>query len=143
MNLEQKRQFYRSDGIFSAVFDGHVQRFVTLEHAYPHADGLYVPIVQPGVYTCQRGLHRLHGMASDFETFEVTGVQGHKGILFHWGNWNDDSQGCSLTGASYLLAANPKHGMAREKMVTRSRDTFAMFMKMQEGLDSFQLRVLP
>lgn len=146
MNLIQQRQYYRVDGIFSAVFEDaalKTQRFVTLEHSYPHADGSFNPIVQPGVYTCVRGLHRLHGMDHDFETFEITGIKGHKGILFHWGNWNDDSDGCSLCGASYTLAANPRHGMNREKMVTKSRDTFAMFMEMQKGVSTFMLTVLP
>lgn len=85
-------------------------------------------------------MHRLHGMTEDFETFEVLGVpdfQGNPvtGLLFHWGNWNKDSEGCILTGEAETSSAQ---GM----MVTASRDKFAAFMQLHEGEDTFQLTVL-
>ncbi len=143
MDLIAKRQHYRIDGIFSSVEDtAGVQQFVTLEHAYAHTDGTYHPIVKPGIYTCQRGMHRLHNMVLPFETFEIMGVKGHGGILFHWGNWNDDSQGCALTGQSFEIMANPRHGMRLEKMVASSKTTFAKFMELQKDINQFQYTVV-
>lgn len=110
---------------------------MTLEHAYREGDS-WVPKLYPGEFLCVRGPHRLHGMTQDFETFEVTGVEGHKGILFHWGNFNDHSEGCILTGDAI---AEYSAGAAREEMVTNSRAAFSRFMKIQEGVDHFTLRV--
>lgn len=102
---------------------------VTLEHSYDGAPKLPV-----GAYTCVRGPHRLHGMDHDFETFEVTGVPGHTGILFHWGNYNKDSEGCILLGR--VMTASPIGWM-----VTHSKETFAMWMAACGGRESFQLTV--
>lgn len=102
---------------------------VTAEHAY---DG--VPKVPNGTYTCQRGWHQLH-TGPRFETFEITGVEGHQGILFHVGNWPQiDSDGC-------LLCGNAIAQSAQGPMVTGSRGTFDRFMAAQEGVDSFELTV--
>lgn len=142
MDLIIQRLHRRSDGIFSVVTDsiGH-QVFVSLEHAYRHADGSFHPIVQPGVYTCRRGLHRLPKMENQFETFEIMGVKGHSGILWHWGNWNDNSSGCVLTGSTFMMKMNPKHNNEVEKMITQSRETFSMFMELQKGNETFKVVV--
>ncbi len=139
MNLTITRTEYRPDGIFSVVTDPLGSRIMTtLEHAYEAEDGSggYEPKIPPGTYTCVRGKHRLHGMKNDFETFEVTGVPGHSGLLFHWGNWNRDSDGCILTGDSVDVAGDTE-------MITKSRATFDHFMKLQTGQNMFQLTVVP
>lgn len=141
MNLTYQRKLYRQDGIFSDVLDAdgnHV--FVVLEHAYPQTDGSFLPILQPGTYDCIRGAHRLHGMTENFITFEIVGVndaQGlpHHGILLHWGNYNRDSEGCSLVGESIV-------NDGKQDMVTNSRSTFAKFMEMQKDVDTFKLTVI-
>lgn len=134
MNLYLSRQFKRADGIFSALNSDQRMIAWCLDHAYPVGIGNDPePKLYDGVFTCVRGPHRLHGMTEDFETFEITGVKGHTDILFHWGNWNKNSDGCVLTGRA-LIKGDPW-------MVTDSRDTFAEFMKLQEGVDSFQLTV--
>jgi hypothetical protein len=127
MNLILKRTQYRAEGIFSELMDDRGELIaVTLEHSYSNT-----PKIPPGVYRCLRSLHRLHGMTQDFETFEVTGVEGHRGLLFHWGNFNRDSDGCILLGDRQV-----------EDMVTHSRDSFQMFMQLQAGLGSFLLTVV-
>jgi hypothetical protein len=69
-------------------------------------------------------------MTQDFETFEILGVPGHTGILFHWGNWNKDSDGCLCLG------------MVRSgNAVLRSREAFANFMHMLEGVNECTLVV--
>lgn len=150
MNLRLTYTEARSDGIFGWVLPADAPPeseakplcvFVT--HAYRQPDGAYRPKVRPaGVYDCERGLHRLHGMTEDFETFEVLGVLGHKGILFHWGNWGSASEGCFCVGRRIVLTAEDRDGVdGPDEMVTESRATFREFMAAQAGVDRFQVTV--
>jgi hypothetical protein len=135
MDLILQRKSYEADGILSTCADTTgAQVMVTLEHAFEDDEGDYQPKIPPGTYVCIRGPHRLEGMTEDFITFEVTGVAGHTGLLFHWGNWNKDSDGCILTGEAFAASASGE-------MVTNSRATFARFMALQDGVDNFQLDV--
>ena len=119
------------DGIFGELKDGDGAHICyTLEHSYDNK-----PKLASGEYTCVRGQHRLHGMTEDFSTFEIKGIPDFdgkpvSGVLFHWGNYNKDSEGCVLMGATET-----------DTMVTGSRNTFAEFMKSLEGIDSFELKV--
>ena len=125
-----QRTGYLLDGITGRLLDSDGDQIaVSLERSYAG-----VPKLKSGTYTCVRGPHRLHGMVSDFETFEVLGVEGHKGILFHWGNWNKDSEGCILLGR--VAMSSPKG-----QMITSSRDTFARFMLDLDNIDTFTLIV--
>lgn len=139
MNLVIKRTNYREDGIFSQIMreDTGEELMVSLEHAYPSdtIDNAFVPKLPPGTYICQRGMHRLHGMTEDFETFEILGVDGHSGILFHVGNFNSNSEGCVCVG-EMIYDRNP------DWMVTKSEYTFERFMQMQAGINLFSLTVV-
>lgn len=113
----------------------------TLEHAYPdEADNMcnYQPKLQAGEYKCVRGTHQLSGNSSKFETFEITGVSGHSGILFHVGNFNKDSDGCVLIGDKTIKACSAANSTL---MVTNSKVAFAKLMKLLENVDSFTLIV--
>jgi hypothetical protein len=121
-----------SDGIFGELKTGDSQ-FVayTLEHSYDNK-----PKLADGSYTCVRGPHRLHGMTEDFITFEIKGVPDFNGksvtgVLFHWGNYDKDSEGCVLLGSSETPT-----------MITNSRKTWADFMDRFNGKDSFTLMVV-
>lgn len=135
MDLQLVRGTFEESGVFGSLMslDGRQKFAVTLEHAYPIVGNTppFLPKLSPGFYTCMRGMHRLHGMDKSFETFEVTGVPGHSGILFHVGNYNADSEGCILLGSSRQGA-----------MISDSKTAFQNFMKLQEGEDSFYLRVV-
>lgn len=141
MNLKLCRKEYIKDGIFSDLLDenGNIVAH-TLEHAYVSDWGMdagcYKPKLTAGTYTCVRGPHRLHNMTSDFTTFEITGVSGHTNILFHWGNYNKDSDGCVLLGRAVSSILNSP------QMITNSRDTFAKFMELQKDIDKFTLTVV-
>lgn len=124
MNLELRRKQYGATGVFGLMGD-----LVTLEHAYPEGLGFRAKI-PVGIYECIRGQHCLHGMSESFETFEVTGVPQHTGILFHWGNWNRDSEGCILLGEAQV-----------GDMVTYSRRAFLKFMDLQRDSKAFKLTV--
>ena len=103
---------------------------VTLEHAYSDDGGALNPKVPEGVYRCVRGKHTLPN-GQQVETFEVTNVPGHAGILFHPGNYNQDSAGCFLVGTTN----------SGNQMITRSRVAFGKFMDAQKGCDEFALTV--
>lgn len=145
----------REDGIVSRFWDdGGEVIAITLEHSF---DG--EPKIPNGTYTCVRGTHRIpwRSIVNDpfiaeigakivtidgeqlieFETFEITGIDGHKNILFHWGNYNEDSDGCVLTGQAYALISG-----GTRAMVTNARATFAKFMAAMKGVDSFPLSVV-
>ena len=129
------RQNFREDGIFSKFyFEGDDDPFmVTLEHAYDDGNGGFSPKVKPGSYICRRGHHVLH--CGPIETFEVTGVEGHSGILCcHPGNYNKDSDGCMLSGTEIETTSDTWY-------VTESRVKFEAFMKRLEGVDEFTLVV--
>ena len=129
------RRQLRPDGIFSDLTDDSGQLIAyALEHAYENADGTWAPKIPSGTFTCQLGPHRLHGMTQDFQTYEITGVSGHSNLLFHWGNWNADSEGCILLGEAIAHSA-------QGQMVTNSRATFSSFIAGLGGDETFTLVV--
>jgi len=132
-----KRTDARFDGIFGQLLDdkGTVIAF-TLEHSYIQPDGSWAPKIPLGQYICVRGPHRLHGMDHDFETFEITGVAGHTNLLFHWGNFDKDSEGCVLLGEQVVKQADGT------EMVTNSKATFAKFMIELDGVKEFMITVV-
>ena len=116
-----------ADGVFSTLSDDNVPLAVTLEHAYLQDDGSYAPKIPEGQYTCLFGQHELH--SGPIETFEITCVPGHSGLLFHPGNVNGDSEGCVLTGET-----------ATATSITNSRATWEKLMA-RWGTDNFILQV--
>lgn len=110
--------------------------YATLEYAHGGASNGFLPKLPTGTYTCVRGPHRLHGMTDDFTTFEITNVPGHTNILFHWGNYNRDSEGCVLLGDKMSSTDNG------EAMITSSRLTFSEFMRYLDGVNEFILTVV-
>lgn len=134
MNLTLTRTFKSASGIFGKITDETYALVpFTLEHAYP-IDTSFVPKLPIGEYTCVRGMHQLEGMHEPFETFEVTNVPGHTGILFHVGNWNQDSEGCILLG-EVVVPSGPS------LMLSRSKEAFENFMDYLKEIDTFLLTV--
>lgn len=135
MDLALVRCDFRPDGIFSEIRNaGGEMLFITLEHAYDDGLGSFTPKIPDGTYLCVRGNHRLAGMTQDFETFEITNVPGHTGILFHSGNVNGDSDGCILLG---LNLGN----LNGQQAVVSSKAAFNQFLEMQDDVDQFRLTV--
>ena len=136
MDLTLTRFLVRPDGIFSRLSNPQGETLaVTLEHAFGNPQSGYGAKLPIGTYACQRGTHRLaHG--PEFETFEVTGVTGHSGILFHVGNFNIDSDGCILLGTAFS-----EYGDNGGFMITNSRMAFSSFMAIQAGVTTFELTV--
>lgn len=124
------RKEFRADGIFSEMADkdGNIVAH-TLEHSYNN-----LPKIPNGVWKCIRGPHRLHGMAEDFITFEITGIEGHTDLLFHWGNYNKDSEGCILMGEAEIQVNTVD-------MITNSKVTWQKWMDSLVGINEFELTV--
>lgn len=138
MNLTLVRTDFDADGIYSILTDNlGVLIAHCLEHSYDAGagNGSYAPKIPNGTYTCQRSMHRLHNMPHDFETFQVMDVPNHSSILFHWGNYNNDSDGCILVGRKVTIGPGGVH------MITDSKDTFAKFMALQHDIDTFTLTI--
>lgn len=143
----------RSDGIYGWGLDASVSadaearpQFVFVTRAVKQADGTYRPIVRGGIYVCERGIHHLQKSAEapviEIETFEIMGVLGHGGIVFHWGNFGSDSKACFCIGRKVVRIEQDRDGVdGPDEMVTESRDTFKAFMASQAGVDRFQLTV--
>jgi len=125
MTLTLTHTDFTPDGVFGTLEDGNGLSLVTLEHSYDNKPKLY-----DGTFTCVPGIHRLHNNIP-FKTFEITGVKGHTGILFHIGNYNADSDGCVLLGMD-----------KGDKMIKHSSIAFSKFMSLVENETSFTLVVI-
>lgn len=135
MDIVLTRDEYRADGIFGEIFNTAGSTICyTLEHAYQTPSGDWVPKIPPGTYVCVRGIHTLED-GTQFETFEITGVAGHYGLCFHWGCFNKDTKGCVMTGDSVA-----PYGTI--EMITNTKKTFSKFMKFQNDVDEFMLKVM-
>lgn len=104
---------------------------VTLERPWTENNGR-MSYIKAGVYTCKRVKSPRFG-----DTYEVTGVAGRSAILFHSGNWVDDSRGCILTGTTF----DPVGGSDGKSGVTGSKLAFDEFMDLLDGVPSFTLTV--
>lgn len=138
MKLRLQRIVFKSSGILGWLHvDGDLM-LRTLEHAFETV-GAWAPKVPPGVYNCVRGTHTLKS-GDKLETFEITGVPEHSGIIFHWGNFNADSDGCVLLGRYFL---KPDLDLP-ESCATLAQSRLAVndFMQRLAGVDSFQLEVI-
>jgi hypothetical protein len=129
MNLKLIRKTYCKDGIFGVILKEDTTHFCyTLEHAFEQPDGSYKPKTNAGDHVCVFGHHQLdHGPV---DTFEITNVLGHSGILIHVGNFNKDSDGCCLVGEENI----------NNESITNSKVTFEKFLAMQ-GKANFVLTV--
>src|SRR5581483_7765816 len=130
MDLTVNRTKKAWDGVCGEIPE---LKLVTLEHSYAGSNGTFDAKVPKGRYTCVRGQHTLP-TGEQIETFEVLGVPGHSGILFHPGNKYQDSAGCFLVGIEIVPVGN-------QRWITTSRLAFHEFMNAQEGVDQFILTV--
>lgn len=139
MDLLLKRHQTGPEGQLSYLDDmsGH-QLFVSIEHTYDDGKGNWLPKIPPGRYKCVRGMHQLT-TGGLFDTFEITGVEGHTGLLFHPGNTERDSHGCVCIGNAF--GELPVPGGQIMDAVLGSRQAFDLFMTLQMPVDEFWLTV--
>lgn len=82
-----------------------------------------------GQYICKRIISPRFG-----ETFGVTDVTDRDNILFHWGNFDDNTEGCIILGNGIKMLGD-------RLAVINSKDTFKVFMKKLDPYDSFILTI--
>jgi len=134
MDCVLTRVYIGPEGAFSTLAPENKPPFlVTLEHTYENNE-VKVP---RGTYTCKR----THFNRGGYDTFEITGVAGHDGLLFHRGNDEDDSDGCVLVGLSFGLVTKPNTHVSKDGVLS-SISAFSIFMARQAAVDTFQLEVI-
>lgn len=150
MNLTLQNDSFLATGIFGTLFNNDKTLLLqTLQHAYAEIPDLmshslnYQAKIPPGEYVCIRGIHTLEPTKINpdpqpFETFEITGVEGHSKLLFHIGNYNEDSIGCVLLGLSRQIWPD---SVNKNDMILKSKDAFEKFMAAQEGCSEFSMTV--
>jgi len=133
MNLTLTRKSFTPEGIFGTLQDesGKVIA-VTLEHSYSS-----LPKLAAGIYKCVLGKHTLKKRSFPFDAYQVMDVPAFQGvavtgILIHFGNYNEDSEGCILVG-SYVSPDG--------KYICQSMKAFQSLMAIQKGAESFMLKV--
>lgn len=138
MELVLVRRFFRPDGIFGTLFkESGGPICYTAEHAYEDHEGFYVPKVPEGQYNLLKGSHVLKGMTEAFETYELQGVPGHFGILFHPGNIPvRDSDGCILTATE--VNTQDENGW----VLKQSKIAFQKLMFLQKGTIQSGLKII-
>lgn len=79
-------------------------------------------------YLCKRHMSPRFG-----ETFLVQDVPGRDDVLFHWGNWKTNTEGCILLGTGVLT---DKTG------ISNSKKAFREFMEMFSDYNTLHLTIL-
>jgi hypothetical protein len=117
------------EGAFGVLKERTLPFAVTLERTY-EPDSVAVTKIPDGIYECVRTTYHRGG----YVTYEIK-VPGHSRILFHRGNWETDSDGCTLVGESFAeLLGKPA--------IADSRGGFSEFMERAAGRDRFNIRVV-
>ena len=125
-----KRIAQNDDGTFGVLIDGMVTPFaLTLENRWRNNEK-NISCIPEGWYICKRIISPRFG-----ETFQITEVPGRSHILFHWGNLDDDTQGCVLLGEEFGV-------LGGETAILSSKRAFKEFMTRLDGLDKFALNVV-
>lgn len=149
MNFTLHRLQFIADGIFGELLDHNGIFYChTLEHAFKKNDGTFEAKVAPGEYVCKTGtgpINGLHALSDGvpFKAFEVQKVpdfRGEKvtGILFHVGNYNDDSEGCILLGSGLGKKSDGGQMLMNSGSKTGA---FTKFMELQKEHESFVLTI--
>jgi hypothetical protein len=90
-----------------------------------------VSCIPSGVYNCKRIISPRFG-----ETFEIFDVPNRYNILFHWGSYKEDSEGCILVAEKFSFIEN--QFMVQESK-TDPNGGFNEFMKRLEGVNTAKL----
>lgn len=85
--------------------------------------------IPEGVYLCKKINSPTFGL-----TFQIMDIPNRSSILFHAGNFIDDTKGCVILAEHY----GKLHG---ERAVLNSGNTFKKFMSLMHEVDSFALKI--
>jgi hypothetical protein len=101
--------------------------------------------IPAGRYRCKRTVwHK-----TNTPTYEITGVPGRSRILFHWGNTEEDVEGCVMLGLAFGALDVPDEDAPDKARKTKwgikggtSRAAFDQFMATIAGVEAFTLDVM-
>lgn len=118
----------RSKGIAGVMInpDGYIPFCVTMELPWM-SNKPFISCIPSGIYICERKESPKHG-----STFEIKDVFNRTDILFHKGNFDDDTKGCIVLGESF-------DHMRGEPAIMRSMTAFSEFMFILERENEFRL----
>jgi len=83
--------------------------------------------IPAGEYICKRIVSPKFG-----RTYEITGVEDRSHILFHSGNWVDDSSGCIIVAKEFgelskgIFISDSKRGMTELLTIVKGLDVFSL-----------------
>ena len=107
-------------GVFGTwVLDGQ-PICVTLE-PYHRSNTQNISCVPSGQYIMKRVDSPKYG-----NVWEVTNVQGRGNVLCHWGNWDENTQGCVLLGEKYSV-------LDGRWAISESKNAFNEFMELTKN----------
>jgi hypothetical protein len=117
-----------SKGITGVMIDpnGYIPFAVTLELPWM-SNKPFISCIPSSIYTCERVMSPKYGT-----TFEVKDVFNRSNILIHWGNLDDNTQGCILLGESFGV-------LKGEPAIMDSMKAFKEFMQILKGEEEFRL----
>lgn len=145
---------YTEHGVFGALLladdRGPVLGLATLEEEWLDNE-TNISCIPNGTYLCRRTVYHKKQRNRDpwwsqfdYQTFEITGVDGRDRLLFHIGNTEEDTQGCVILGTDagqFEVEDEEGGGRMVKRGVAHSKTAFKMFMDALRGIDEFTLVV--
>jgi len=116
-------------GTFGVLLINGEATCVTLEK-YWFGNTPYHSCIYPGQFLGVRHTSPKYG-----KTFKVLGAQGRTDILFHIGNFKNDSRGCILLGESFGV-------LLGKRCIKNSILAFNNFMDKLKDVDRFKLSII-
>jgi len=117
------------EGTFGVMTINGVAACVTLE-PYSRDNASNVSCIPTGQYICKRYSSKKHP-----NTFEITGIQGRSGVLFHAGNIDEHTAGCILLGSEFGILGD-------DHAILESGKAFNRFMQHFDDTQQFKLTIV-
>jgi len=125
LNRQEDNDVY---GTFGSLLINSKVFCVTLEPP-DELNKINLSSIPAGQYICRR-------YSSDRypDTFQITNVPNRHKILFHAGNFVENTEGCILLARKWGV-------LKTARAILNSGETFKQFMEIMSGIDKFQLTI--
>jgi hypothetical protein len=129
--LELATVAIRDDGCFSAMLWDGRPFAVSVERTFEEGEAKHGKriVIPAGLALCKRSFYNKGG----YPTFEII-VAGHTRVLFHKGNFEDNSEACVIVAESFGV-------LQGKTAVLDSKGGFNEFMQLAAGLQEFYMKV--
>jgi len=128
-NFTIKRVCTSEEGTFGVLLYANEAFALTLEDPWRN-NKPFESCIPAGTYQCERVNSPKFG-----NTFEIMSVPRRDHILFHWGNIQEDTEGCILVGEEFGILQN-------HWAVLSSKRGFEEFLARTEREDEFILNII-